>query len=55
MSLSRKYGGYGLGLGIVQQFVQRLNGNIAVGPNENKGTIFTVKIPNSTIQLVHPL
>ena len=54
MSLSRKYGGYGLGLAIVQQFVQRLDGDITVEANEVRGTVFTIKIPNSLAPLVHP-
>jgi len=54
MSLSRKYGGYGLGLAIVRQFVQQLNGDITVGANVGKGTLFTVKIPNSAGRLAHP-
>lgn len=55
MSLSRKYGGYGLGLAIVRQFVQRLNGDITVEANGVRGTVFTIKIPNSLAPLVHPL
>lgn len=55
MSLSRKYGGYGLGLAIVRQFVQQLGGDITVETNVGKGTLFTVKIPNSADRLAHPL
>ncbi len=47
MSLSRKYGGIGLGLAIVQQFVHLLNGSIHIESKEGLGTKFTVKIPNS--------
>jgi signal transduction histidine kinase len=53
MSLSRKYGGYGLGLAIVRQFVQQLGGDITVETNVVKGTLFTVKIPNSAGRLAH--
>jgi len=45
MSLSRKFGGHGLGLAIVQQFVQRLSGTITVTSNAGTGTTFTVRIP----------
>jgi signal transduction histidine kinase len=47
MSLGRKYGGHGLGLAITKQFIQRLGGDISVTPNLKKGTVFTVRIPNS--------
>jgi len=49
MSLGRKYGGHGLGLAITKQFVQRLGGDIALAPNVNKGTVFTVRVPNKAI------
>lgn len=47
MSLSRKFGGHGLGLAITKQFIERLSGEIYVTDNHPKGTIFTVKIPNA--------
>ncbi|MDO8842718.1 MAG: HAMP domain-containing sensor histidine kinase [Methylicorpusculum sp.] len=47
MSLSRRYGGHGLGLAITKQFVQRLNGDISVEPNLVCGSVFTIRIPNS--------
>ncbi len=53
MGLSRKYGGHGLGLSIVQQFVQRLGGSIGIEPNAGKGTIITVRIPISAEVPVH--
>jgi signal transduction histidine kinase len=37
--------GTGLGLSIVKQFIERLNGEITVESEVNKGTTFTVKIP----------
>jgi signal transduction histidine kinase len=49
MSLGRKYGGHGLGLAITKQFVQRLGGDISVASNDSKGTVFTVRIPNTAI------
>lgn len=45
LKLGRKYGGHGLGLAIAKQLVQRLNGNISVVPNGDKGTVFTVRVP----------
>jgi signal transduction histidine kinase/DNA-binding response OmpR family regulator len=40
-----KYGGSGLGLTIVKEIVDRMNGEITVSSIEGKGTTFTVKIP----------
>lgn len=45
MSLSRRYGGHGLGLAITKQFVELLYGDIIVEPNIGSGTIFTIRIP----------
>lgn len=39
--------GTGLGLSIVKQFIDRLNGTINVESKVNKGTTFTVKIPEN--------
>lgn len=44
-SVTRKYGGSGLGLTIVKQLVELQNGTIAVKSEEHKGSTFTVKIP----------
>lgn len=55
MTLSRKYSGHGLGLAIVQQFIQRLNGLISVESNSEQGSIFTVILPISETTSVHPL
>jgi len=44
-SVTRKYGGTGLGLTIVRQLVQMQHGAIKVSSEENKGSIFTVVIP----------
>ncbi len=44
-SVTRKYGGTGLGLTIVRQLVQMQHGSIKVVSEENQGSVFTVVIP----------
>ncbi len=44
-SVTRKYGGTGLGLTIVRQLVRMQHGSISVSSEENKGSVFTVVIP----------
>jgi PAS domain S-box-containing protein len=44
-SVTRKYGGTGLGLTIVKQLVKLQNGKIFVKSEEDKGSTFTVLIP----------
>jgi PAS domain S-box-containing protein len=44
-SVTRKYGGTGLGLTIVRQLVQMQHGSIKVASEENQGSVFTVIIP----------
>src|SRR5690606_2441130 len=44
-SVTRKYGGTGLGLTIAKQLVELQNGKITVKSEENVGSTFTVLIP----------
>ncbi|GAB1445110.1 hypothetical protein MASR2M41_07720 [Flammeovirgaceae bacterium] len=46
-SITRKYGGTGLGLTIVKQLVELQNGKVSVSSIENKGTTFSIIIPYS--------
>lgn len=46
-SVTRKYGGTGLGLTIVKQLVELQSGSITVQSEEGKGSVFTVTIPYS--------
>ena len=44
-SVTRKYGGTGLGLTIVKQLTELQNGSISVKSEEGKGSVFSVSIP----------
>jgi hypothetical protein len=45
MSVTRKYGGTGLGLNIVKQLVSAHDGVIKCDSKEGQGTVFTLKLP----------
>lgn len=44
-SISRHYGGTGLGLSLTKQFCEMLGGTLAVQSAVNQGTTFTMKVP----------
>ena len=44
-SISRRYGGTGLGLSLTRQFCDMLGGKLSVQSMENQGTTFTMKLP----------
>ena len=44
-SRQRETGGYGLGLSITKQMVERLGGHISVASSGEKGTVFSVSFP----------
>ncbi len=47
-SVTRKFGGTGLGLTIVKQLVELQKGSITVNSKENLGSVFTIVIPFTT-------
>jgi signal transduction histidine kinase/CheY-like chemotaxis protein/HPt (histidine-containing phosphotransfer) domain-containing protein len=44
-TIHRKYGGSGLGLSIVKELVEKMNGKLEVSSEPNVGTRFTVSLP----------
>lgn len=44
-SSTRKHEGTGLGLALIDEFVQLMNGEIGVISRENEGTVFTITLP----------
>ncbi|KJR42152.1 signal transduction four helix bundle sensory module [Candidatus Magnetoovum chiemensis] len=52
-SISRKYGGTGLGLSITQKFVNLLGGKIELESEQQKGSAFTIYIPDNIEKQTH--
>jgi len=50
-SITRKYGGTGLGLYIIKQLVQKMGGTIELSSELNQGTKVTLKIPLTTLSM----
>ncbi|MCW8910520.1 MAG: ATP-binding protein [Gammaproteobacteria bacterium] len=48
-STTRKFGGSGLGLAISRHYCEMMNGEISVQKNNNKGSVFKVKLPRTLI------
>ena len=48
-SITRKYGGAGLGLSIVKGLVELMGGSITVQSQPGEGSAFTFKLPNNTV------
>jgi two-component system, sensor histidine kinase and response regulator len=48
-SITRKYGGVGLGLYIAKKFIQMLGASIAVQSKLGEGSTFTVALPVRTV------
>ena len=44
-SISRTYGGSGLGLSLVQEMAELLGGSVSVVSEERRGSVFTVRVP----------
>ena len=50
-SATREYGGAGLGLSIVKQFITLMDGTIIVDSEEGKGSCFTIDLPQHSIDI----
>ena len=49
-SISRKYGGSGLGLSLVKDMAELLGGSVSVSSLEGEGSVFTVRIPYEDVE-----
>jgi signal transduction histidine kinase/CheY-like chemotaxis protein len=48
-SLSRKFGGTGLGLALSRRFARMMGGDIEVSSEAGKGSVFTLRIPSDVV------
>jgi signal transduction histidine kinase/CheY-like chemotaxis protein len=48
-SLSRKFGGTGLGLALSRRFARMMGGDIEVSSEPGKGSVFTLRIPSDVV------
>ncbi|NVD08588.1 response regulator [Vibrio sp. JPW-9-11-11] len=53
-SITRQYGGSGLGLSICQSLVQLMDGQLSVSSQPNQGTQFVIQVPIEVVER-HPL
>ncbi len=53
-SVTRRYGGSGLGLALTRAFVERLGGRISVQSEAGKGSVFTLEVPLETSPEAEP-
>jgi signal transduction histidine kinase len=52
-SMTRKYGGTGLGLALTQQFAQMMGGDVSVESEFGQGSCFTVRLPETLSNVAH--
>jgi len=51
-STTRKFGGTGLGLALTRRFCQMMSGDVTVHSVPGEGSVFTIKLPATVIELV---
>jgi signal transduction histidine kinase len=53
-SITRQYGGSGLGLSISQKIARMMEGSITLKTEEGKGSVFTLSIPHLKAAGINP-